>query len=770
MKMARAFLALCLAFQTGSALADKVNPIRKIVGMLQDMQKELQHEQDNEAELFEKAMCSCENGEKDLQTVIDQSTAAITDLSSKVEEETASKKSNDEDLKNQYASKAQAIDDLGKATSLRTKESTQFSKDSKMSKTSIEQLNGAIPQLEGGASAASLMQRQDSPKLRRVIEVTHYLTPDKREKVLNFLDDGLGDGTGQPSPGVAEIVGILKSMKDTMTSDLSTMTSAEQSAAQGFSELKAAKETEIKTCTEAIIAKEKRSGDLALSLSQNKDALDDSKDELADAQKYLATLTKACDTKRKERDMRNKMRTEEIAAVSDAVSILNEDDSLDVFKKAVPSASLLSEKKTFDAFVQVAGKGRKAGFRKARTLLTELAKKHPTAQYHMLLNQLQAAEEPGGTEQYAGEAAKVVTHMVDDMVHVLHDEDVEDEHKKDWCANETESSANLQTEKQNLVDALKASISQMTDEVEDLDHEIKTLTEEINQNDKEVFEASQLRQKEHKEFQDTFSTMDTARRLLDKAATRLHKFYHPEMHAKKVEAVKDKALGDAGLSLAVKRLKASFGTIDDSLLQKKVVLHNRAHKVAPPVLPDTPGAYVKKESGGVLGLMNEMKEELTADMREAETEEKYSATDYVRIMKEAKETRAQLVKNKNHKESVKAETEQKIADAKAKQTVTLEELQNLALYIAQLHTECDFLMRNFEARHDGRVSEESGLEDAKTIVTHEDPPTHKSIEQGYKQEHGEADVEAHFPEEGGHIHEDVPAPAEEFRQLVADTQ
>merc|ERR1719217_922390 len=203
-------------------------------------------------------------------------------------------------------------------------------------------------------------------------------------------------------------------------------------------------------------------------------------------------------------------------------------------------------------------------------------------------------------------------------------------------------------------------------------------------------------------------------------------------------------------------MEASLG--EDALIQKKVQLHNRkaAGKVAPPVLPDTPGAYVKKESGGVLGLMNEMKEELTADMREAETEEKYSATDYVRIMKEAKETRAQLVKNKDHKESVKAETEQKIADAKSKQTVTLDELQNLALYIAQLHTECDFLMRNFEARHDGRITEESGLEDAKTIVTHEDPPTHKSIEQGYKQEHGEADVEAHFPEEGGHIHEDVP--------------
>merc|ERR1719305_1837307 len=100
----------------------------------------------------------------------------------------------------------------------------------------------------------------------------------------------------------------------------------------------------------------------------------------------------------------------------------------------------------------------------------------------MLLNQLRAAEEPA-TEKYAGEAAKVVTHMVDDMVHVLHDEDVEDEHKKDFCANETETTLNLQTEKQNLVESLKASIEEMSDEVSDLSSQIKVLEEEIATND-----------------------------------------------------------------------------------------------------------------------------------------------------------------------------------------------------------------------------------------------------------------------------------------------
>merc|ERR1719191_862399 len=153
-----------------------------------------------------------------------------------------------------------------------------------------------------------------------------------------------------------------------------------------------------------------------------------------------------------------------------------------------------------------------------------------------------------------------------------------------------------------------------------------------------------------------------------------------------------------------------------------------------------------------------MKEEIVADMRQLETEEKNSAGDYVRIMGEAKASRAQLVKSKAHKQQNKAELEDKLDQAKTDRKLTEQEIQNIALYLVQLHAECDFLMRNFEARHEGRVEEETGLEDAKTIVTHEEPPTHAQIEADYKAEKSDEDVEAHFPEEGGHVHVEPATP------------
>merc|ERR1719191_2560980 len=169
-------------------------------------------------------------------------------------------------------------------------------------------------------------------------------------------------------------------MQDEMLKDMIEAEEQEKQAALGFGQLKDAKEAEIKAAAEAITAKEKRTGDLELSLVQDKNSLDDATDENADAIKYLANLKDQCATKQKERDTRKKMRTDEIAAISEAVKILSDDDALDVFKKAVPSASLLAQKKPkvdYDAFMQVSTSGTVGvkRFSKARSLISRLEKK-----------------------------------------------------------------------------------------------------------------------------------------------------------------------------------------------------------------------------------------------------------------------------------------------------------------------------------------------------------------------------------------------------------
>jgi hypothetical protein len=311
--------------------------------------------------------------------------------------------------------------------------------------------------------------------------------------------------------------------------------------------------------------------------------------------------------------------------------------------------------------------------------------------------------------------------MINNMVEVLHNDDVNDEHKKDFCANETESYYQLEQERLHDVDMLTASIDKKTAELKGVVADIKFLEEEIYTLDKEVSMATDLRKKEHQEFVDCFATMNTARRLLDKAASRLQQFYNPAQHEMK----------EAG----------KFET----LLQKSS--DHAAAKVAPPEMVDTPGEYVKNPGGNrIIGMMNEIKAEMQKGMRESETDEKYSAKDYVRLMKDAVKDRADAVKALHDKISHKAKLEEKISDLKEHRVSTLKELEEINLYQIQLHSECDFLLRNFDARHQARVGEEVGLESAETIVTHETPPTTADTAEVYEEEHSKKQVEEHFPD------------------------
>lgn len=720
---------------TKAAAGEKTeaNPMRKIISMLQDMAGEIEREGEIETEIFDKALCACEGGEKGLQTSIDESTAAIEESSAALKSSTAQKAQLEQEVKDHTAAKAAAEEDLASATTLRDKENAKFIAEETDSKTNLASLGKAIPAIEEGMAGASLMQLPRMNKLRRYVEVTKYLSSDARSGVLAFLDQGseFSSSESVQAPQSGEILGILKSMKDEMEKDLKDLQAQEQTDFNGFQDLKSAKLTEIDINAKAIISKDKRIGALALEVSESKHALEDATEELANAQKFLANMKEECANKAKEKDMRAKMRAEEIKAISEAVGILNDDDALDVFSKAKGSALVQKvQVKTYDALLQVT------------SLHKVVLRVHSTIK-----------EEPVST---ADAASEMVSKMVDGMVAVLHDTDVTDEHKKEWCVNETEIASKIEAEKEAFIEAKASEISEQSDSIATLVEEIKALTAKINELDKMVHGMTVDRKAEHQEFVDSFATSATAIRLIKKAIQRLEKFYSPNKYAKEKKAVEAAALKKAGLSLvqplAVERRAASLlpGGFD-SLIQVGSTSMSRFRKavregVDPVVLPETPGgAVAKSETGGVMALMNDFVTDLKTDMTESETEEKFNAKEYTRIMSDAKESRAQDVKSTSQKKSDKATLEVKLVENKDAKALAEEELHNLQLYIVQLHTECDFLVRNFDIRHDDRVDEETGLEEAKTIVTEEAPPGYREVEKRYEEEHTEQDVNENFP-------------------------
>jgi septal ring factor EnvC (AmiA/AmiB activator) len=758
------------------------NPMRKIIGMLQDMAKELEREGEIEKEIFDKAICTCENGEGELNKVIDDSTAAIEELTSKVASGNAESKQLTEDVEGHKTSAETAKADLSEATMLRDKEYKKFIEEEKDTKFNIGGLAKAIPAIEKGMGGAALMQmpgqEQKMEKLRRFVEVTRLLGNDERSNVLAFLDQGSDEESGDKTQASGEILGILKNMKDEMEKDLGEMQAQDKKDHESFNELKAAKLEEISLNEKAVIEKEKRIGALALELSEDNHALEDAGEEKANAEKFKANMKEQCATVEKDRDMRAKMRAEEIKAVSEAVNILNDDDALEVFAKAKSAALVQQPKKpSYDALIQMItrpGLHIKASHRhhKVHLALVGTGSKLRKADPPEIIDHESGEQMSAGDA--AGSAEKLVVGMVNGMVGVLHDEDVGDEHKKAWCANETEVSHSIEASKKSLIQKTETEISEQEDQVATLVAEIKALTENIQMTDKMVHEATEQRKAEHQDFVDSFATSATALRLIDKAVKRLEKFYSPEKFAKEKKAAVDAGLAKAGLSLLHKSNRPDTAMVQklanqmlpggfDALLQTHAAIESTKRfalattesmkrfsmavrdGVDPIVIPETPKTYEKKESGGVMGLMNDFMTDMKTDMTESETSEKFMAKDYVRIMEDAQATRAQDVKSMTNKKAAKATLDQKLVDNKALLALSEEQLHNLQLYLVQLHTECDFLMRNFEARHEGRVDEESGLEEAETIVTDAEPPSHKTVEKRYVEEHTDDDVDDHFP-------------------------
>jgi len=674
---------LIIALLMSAVEASGDNPIRKVVRLMQDMQKEIETELSKEKELFEKFMCICNTYDDELAATAAKATAQIKELTSKIEEETAEKSQLSEELKSHLKDKAAAETDLDKATTIRGKEQADQEAAIEQGKAAAAALGKAIPALEKGASAASLMQGDNGGALKKIVESSAYIDSFDRRQIIAFLDGK----ENEPSPAVAQVIGILKQMKSDMDKNVADSIASEETAKKGYAELKAAKDQEIEVAAESIEAKEKRVGELSLSVSQNTDGLEDAKVEKEDSEKFLATLKVQCVEKKKDWDARFKLRKDEISAISEAIKILNDDDALDVFKKAMPSALL--EQKT--GFLQQQDKRAKQ-LKKVQAILVEASKslKGKNTQLDLILNManstLREVQKANGKD---GPDFSAVVKMIDNMLDVLAKEQADDAKKKVWCVDELEKAYATEKKEQEEMDALVSTIEEITDEIAGIDDEIKTLQSEVSQLDRNVAGATEQRKKEHAEYTETITMTEAAIGLVGKAKNRLNKFYNPKAY------------------------KAPPPELDQ---ESFVQIHRHSHKkVAPPELPDVP-ELKPTNNGGVIGMMDEITHELEMDMQQAKFDEKTAQTEYVTLMAESQTDRADALKSITNKKTAKSELEEKLVEAKEQRTMAFDELGNAHKYVSELHSTCDFIVDNFDLRTEARAKEQESLKAARAVM------------------------------------------------------
>merc|ERR1719498_1293422 len=322
--MSRVFALLLLtslggvdaATRLGEGVESAANPIRKVVTMLQNMQKKIADEGAKKEAMFDKYMCYCKNADTTLAQSISDAETKIPQVESSIKEGAATKKQLEAELKEAQVNRVEAKDAITKATAIREKEAKAYAKTKSDADANIGALSKAIPAIEKGMSSAFL--QTNAASVLRQISINADMVPNDREPLAAFLSDG---STYAPKSG--EIVGILKTMHDEMTKDLADATADENSAIASFESLVASKKKEIEALTKAIESKTTRVGELGVKIAQMENDLEDTKESLSEDKKFLADLDKNCELKKQEWAAYKEMQAQEAVAIADTIKILN---------------------------------------------------------------------------------------------------------------------------------------------------------------------------------------------------------------------------------------------------------------------------------------------------------------------------------------------------------------------------------------------------------------------------------------------------------------
>uniref|UniRef100_A0A7S3WU82 Uncharacterized protein n=1 Tax=Strombidinopsis acuminata TaxID=141414 RepID=A0A7S3WU82_9SPIT len=653
-------------------VAAKNRPVSKVITLLKDMMKQLEKEAEEDEEIYDKMACWCETNDKEKTKSIADAEAHIEDLTTKIEELTASSARLNTEIKNLEKEVAANQESLDKATAIRQKQLAEFNAEEKDLLESVSALKAAITVLSKHHGGASLLQMPRAHALSVAATLQHELQKhsallqgvlkrSERRAAAAFIQSPQDYFDASPTfkqsyaPQSGEIFGILRQMKETFESNLSASQKEEMANQKAYEDLKAAKEEEIAAGQAQIDSKTGELADTDEKNAQAKEDIEDTKNSLSADEQFLMMLKEKCSMTDKEWEERQKTRQLEMEAVSKALAILSGDESHDLFTR------------TFNpAFVQAESTKHSTRREQASKVLSAVAQRLHNPKLATLAYRVRL------------DAFTRVKKAIDDMVAELLKEKEDEIKHKDFCTDEFNTNQ-LQTEKK------EREKQDLTAEIADLKQTIKTLTEQLDTLNAEIAEmqvqlkrAGEDREKENKEFQMTVADQRETQKLL----------------------------------------KAALGVLQDFYGKKeKAALVQKQEPVGPPPPPGFEGYKNNAASGGVLSMIQQIISDAKAMEAEAIRSEEDAQKAYEDFVKETNASIEAKSKDIVNKSELKAKAEGDLVETKENKESAMLELEQLSNYNAELHQSCDFVLKNFEVRQTARDEEIEALKQAKAILS-----------------------------------------------------
>lgn len=361
-----------------------------------------------------------------------------------------------------------------------------------------------------------------------------------------------------------------------------------------------------------------------------------------------------------------KMRSEEMAAVGEAMSILTSDDAREQFSKSVAFTQVSMKKSLRAAQPHYAGllQAESAGMAQLRTRASRMLLEQALA---LGSPQLSMIAQLCRTDVFA--KIKVA---IDEMVTQLKQEKKDDVKHRDFCIAELNQNEKQTDEAYDTKKELQTKIDDLELQIKNTDEEIAAAKQAITDTQLQIKKASENREKENFEYQTIMADQKATQDILKKALQKLKDFYEK-----------------AGLIQTGQE---------------------------PP--PADFGEY--KKSGGASGVMMMIEtiiEESIATAKDAVKAEQDSQTGYEAFVKDSNDTIEKLNTGVAEKTSANADAKADLARTHADFKDTMGSILELANFASELHSQCDFTIKQFDTRQAAFTKEIEALTEAKYILS-----------------------------------------------------
>jgi len=434
-----------------------------------------------------------------------------------------------------------------------------------------------------------------------------------------------------------------------------------------------------------------RSGEVAVDIVEKNEIFDDTKTQLSKNKAMLKQMQDECGKKKAQQEIVSASRTQELIAIKDTMKILTDDDARELLKKTTSGGSSFLQ-------LQVSSEDLR----------------------HEALQLLKAAKHQRDTTSGAGKDArldllclalrskkanfeKVIT-LVTKMVDILMKEQAADDSTKERCEKETRKTASeAKVIERDLSDMDKA-MDEGKAKMEEIKEQVAVVSKGITELDQMVAEATQQRRNEHAEFVQVRASNGAAEHLLKKAKQRLMTFYNKRL-AKAEALAQTKAKDETDVEASADRVDSETDVEADA---------DRVDSGG-----DQPEGYQKKdqEAGGVVQMMNLIISDVAKEMQVFETMEEDNQGDYQATMDEAVDKRTVDTRTITQMEGRRAEIEGKLHKWSHSFMSSTKELRETNKYLGELHQECDWLLKQYDARKQARANEKDSLSRAKAILS-----------------------------------------------------